>query len=49
MSMIESEYCFSTLRLAVAHLKNAVRHDRLNAVAMISIHKDIISEIPQFS
>lgn len=45
----ESERCFSTLKRIKTFLRNTMGQDRLNALAACSIHKDVISTIPNFN
>ncbi len=45
----EPEQCFSTLQRILAFLKNTVDSDRLNALAMLSVHKDLVQETRNFN
>lgn len=44
----EAERCFSTLKRVKTFLRNTMGQDRLNALAACSIHKEVISTIPNF-
>jgi hypothetical protein len=41
LSTIESEQCCSTLKRVKTYLKNSIEQEHLNAVALLSIHKDV--------
>ncbi len=45
----ESERCFSTLKRIKTFLRNSIMQERLNALAILSIHKDLVQIIPQFT
>ena len=49
MSTAESERCFSTSRRITAFLRNTVAQDRLNALAMLSIERQLTRDIPDFN
>lgn len=44
----EAERCFSTLNRVKTFLRNTIGQDRLDALAAFSIHKEVISTIPNF-
>uniref|UniRef100_H3AIY8 HAT C-terminal dimerisation domain-containing protein n=1 Tax=Latimeria chalumnae TaxID=7897 RepID=H3AIY8_LATCH len=48
MTTVESERCFSTLKLKT-FLRNTMNQDRVNALAMLSMEKQLIQEIPDFN
>ena len=48
MSTAESERCFSTLKRIKTFLRNTMNEDRLNALAMMSINKNLIYNIDNF-
>ena len=45
----ESERCFSTLKRIKSYSRNTMTNDRLNALAMLSIHKELIRGMPDFN
>ena len=45
----ESERCFSTLKRIKTYSRNTMTNDRLNALAMLSIHKELIRSMPDFN
>ena len=45
----ESERCFSTLKRIKTYLRNTMTNDRLNALAALSIQKELIRNIPGFN
>ncbi|XP_077284553.1 uncharacterized protein LOC143910071 [Arctopsyche grandis] len=49
MPTAEPERCFSTLKRLKSFLRNSMGQDRLTALAMISIEKVMIEEIPDFN
>ncbi|XP_071058707.1 zinc finger MYM-type protein 1-like [Pseudochaenichthys georgianus] len=49
MATAEAERCFSTLKRIKTFLRNSMTQDRLNALAMLSIEKKLISSIPDFN
>lgn len=49
MTTAEPERCFSTLKRIKTYLRNSMTEDRLNALAMLSLEKQLISEIPGFN
>uniref|UniRef100_H3AGF5 DUF4371 domain-containing protein n=1 Tax=Latimeria chalumnae TaxID=7897 RepID=H3AGF5_LATCH len=48
MTTVESERCFSTLK-RIKTLRNTTNQDRLNALTMPSMEKQLIQEIPDFN
>lgn len=48
MNTAEPERCFSTLKRLKTFLRNSMTNDRLNALAMMSINRDFVHEIPNF-
>lgn len=48
MTSSEAERCFSTLKRIKTFLRSTMKEDRLSALGMISIEKDLISKIPNF-
>ncbi|KAE9522096.1 hypothetical protein AGLY_017515 [Aphis glycines] len=49
MSTAESERCFSTLKRIKTFLRNTIHQERLSALAMLSIEKNLIMNIPDFN
>lgn len=49
MTSSEAERCFSTLKRIKTFLRNTMSQDRLSALAMLSIERDLIMEIPDFN
>ncbi|XP_077295458.1 zinc finger MYM-type protein 1-like [Arctopsyche grandis] len=49
MTTAEPERCFSALNSIKSFLRNSMGQDRLTALAMISIEKEMIGEIPDFN
>lgn len=49
MSSSEAERCFSTLKRIKTFLRNSMSEERLSALAMLSIEKDMIGNIPDFN
>ena len=49
MTSAEPERCFSTLKRIKTFLRSTMTTDRLSALAMISIGKDLISETKNFN
>lgn len=45
----DAERCFSTLKRIKTFLRNSTGQDRLNALAVLSIHKDYLQDIKQFN
>lgn len=48
MSTAESERCFSTLKRIKTFLRNSMNDDRLNALAMMSVNKNLVHNITNF-
>ncbi|CAM4638184.1 unnamed protein product [Leuciscus chuanchicus] len=49
MTTAEPERCFSTLKRIKTFLRNTMTQDRLNALAMLSMEKKLIRDIPDFN
>ncbi|XP_063762101.1 uncharacterized protein LOC134879487 [Eleginops maclovinus] len=49
MTTAESERCFSTLKRIKTFLRNTMSQDRLNALAMLSMEKNLVKTIPDFN
>ena len=49
MTTAESERCFSTLKRIKTFLRNTMAQDRLNALAMLSMVKNLIENILDFN
>lgn len=49
ISSAESERSFSTLKRIKTFLRNRMGQDRLNALAVLSIHNDVVLGIPDFN
>ncbi len=49
LTSMESERCVSTLKCIKIFSRNTMTNDRLNALAMLSIHKELIRSIPDFT
>jgi hypothetical protein len=49
MTTSESERCFSTLKRIKTFLRNTIGQQRLNALAMLSIEKRLVRDIPNFN
>lgn len=49
MSSSEAERCFSTLKRIKTFLRNTMSEDRLSALALLSIEKKMIMDIPNFN
>jgi len=49
MTSAESERCFSTLKRIKSFLRSTVGQDRLNALAMLSIERDLIQKSQDFN
>lgn len=49
MITAESERCFSTLKRIKIFLRNTMTQDRLNALAMLSMEKKLVRNIPDFN
>lgn len=48
MTTAESERCFSTLKRIKTFLRNTMGNDRLSALAMMSINKNLVQDIDNF-
>ena len=49
MTTSESKRCFSTLKRIKTFLRNTIGQQRLNALAMLSIEKRLVRDIPNFN
>ncbi|GBL84376.1 hypothetical protein AVEN_117150-1 [Araneus ventricosus] len=49
MTTAEAERCFSTLKRVKTFLRSTMSEDRLSALAMLSIEKRMINDIPKFN
>ena len=49
LTSAESERCFSTLKRIKTFYRNTMTNERPNSLAMLSIHKDLIRNIPNFN
>ena len=49
MTSVEAERCFSTLKRIKTFVRNSMCEERLTALAMLSIEKDLIMEMPDFN
>lgn len=49
MTTAESERCFFTLKRIKTFLRNTMSQDRLNALAMLSMEKKLVRDIPDFN
>lgn len=49
MTTAESERCFSTLKRIKTFLRNTMTQDHLNALAMLSMEKELVRNIPDFN
>lgn len=49
MTTAEAERCFSTLKRVKTFLRSTMSEDRLSALAMLSIEKNMINNIPEFN
>ena len=49
MTTAESERCFPTLKRIKTFLRNTMSHDCLNALAMLSMEKKLVRDIPDFN
>ncbi len=48
VSSAEAERCFSTLKRIKTWLRNAMGHSRLNALAMLTIHAELVNSLESF-
>lgn len=49
MSTSEAERCFSTLKRIKTFLRNTMHQDRLSSLAMLSIERNLVMDIPDFN
>ena len=49
MTSCEAERCFSTLKRVKTFLRNTISEDRLNALAMLSIDKNLVRDSIDFN
>ncbi|KAJ8375276.1 hypothetical protein SKAU_G00058560 [Synaphobranchus kaupii] len=49
MTTAEAERCFSTLKRIKTFLRNTMTQDRLNALAMLSVEKRLVTEMTDFN
>jgi hypothetical protein len=49
MTTAEAERCFSTLKRIKTFLRNSMGQDRLNAVAMLSMERELVRNMPDFN
>lgn len=49
MTSAEAERCFSTLKRIKTFLRNSMTQERLSALAMLSIEKNLVMDIPDFN
>ena len=49
MTTSEAERCFSTLKRIKTFQRNTMKQDRLSALAMLSVERDLIMQIPDFN
>ena len=49
MTSCEAERCFSTLKRVKTFLRNTISEDRLNALAMLSIEKNLVRDSIDFN
>ncbi|XP_078539195.1 zinc finger MYM-type protein 1-like [Lissotriton helveticus] len=49
MTTTESERCFPTLKRIKTFLRSTIIEERLNALAMLSIERDLVKRIPDFN
>ena len=49
MTTAEAERCFSTLKRIKTFLRNTMTQDRLNALAMLSMEKRLVTEMTDFN
>ena len=49
LTSAESERCFSALKRILTFLRNTMTNERLNALAMLSIHRNFVKETPNFN
>uniref|UniRef100_A0A1A8CP78 Si:ch211-240b21.2 n=1 Tax=Nothobranchius kadleci TaxID=1051664 RepID=A0A1A8CP78_NOTKA len=49
MTTAEAERCFSTLKRIKTFLRNSMGQERLNALAMLSIERELVWSMPDFN
>ena len=49
ISSVEAERSFSTLKRIKTYLRNRMKKDTLNSLAVLSFHKDVISDMHDFN
>ena len=49
MTTAEAERCFSTLKIIKPFLRNTITQERLNALAMMSMEKTLVTEMTDFN
>ncbi|XP_062243198.1 zinc finger MYM-type protein 1-like [Platichthys flesus] len=49
MTTAEAERCFSTLKRIKTFLRNSMGQDRLNALAMLSMERELVRNMPDFN
>lgn len=49
MTTAEAERCFSTLKRIKTFLRNAMGQERLNALAMLSMERELVRKMPDFN
>ena len=49
MTTAEAERCFSTLKRIKTFLRNSMTQERLNALAMLSMEKRVVTEMTDFN
>lgn len=49
MTTAESQRCFSTLKRIKTFLRNTMTQDRFNALAMLSVEKKLVRDIPNIN
>ena len=49
MKTAEAEQCFSTLKRIKMFLRNGVGQERLNALAMLYMERELVSNMPDFN
>jgi hypothetical protein len=49
VSTAESKRCFSALKRVKTYLRNSMGQERVNALAVLNIHNDVIADTPRFN
>ena len=49
MTTAEAERCFSTLKIITTFLRNSMGQERLNALAMLSMERDLVLNMRDFN